>query len=328
MNIPLISVIIPVYNAEKYIASCVKSILEQSYESLEVILVNDGSKDSSLELCREFAKNDERVYVIDQPNAGPNASRNRGLAAAKGDFVVFVDSDDAFYSPATLEENIKFFDEDTEIDIVSFPQYREQKDGYLKTKDGQFIPQILTDKLTMFTNWYNGRLIDGHFPGKIFRKSLFEGWKLVETIRFTEDHYDIPNICRRVGKVKISGVGGYTYRCNPQSLIHSAYTPENRRGQFYSETNIYRYLCELNASDSAKAYFYNMALENAYYLSATKYADETLQILKEIPRINQGGSRLIKALRTLSSLVGFKNGFRIIRAAAKLSKLLAAKPNP
>ena len=90
----MVSVIIPVYNAEKYIRKCVSSVLRQSYSDLEVILVNDGSKDSSSEILHEISEEDQRVVAIDQENTGASGARNSGLDAATGDYIVFVDSDD------------------------------------------------------------------------------------------------------------------------------------------------------------------------------------------------------------------------------------------
>lgn len=89
-----ISIIVPVYNAEKTLGRCVRSLLGQTYPHIEVILVNDGSRDVSLALCRRFAEEDARIHVVDQPNGGVSAARNAGLAAATGDFVMFCDSDD------------------------------------------------------------------------------------------------------------------------------------------------------------------------------------------------------------------------------------------
>lgn len=317
---PLLSVIVPIYNSEKYLYSCVKSILSQTYVPLELILVNDGSTDSSLRICTEIAQQEERIILIDQHNAGPNAARNRGLKAAHGEFVVFVDSDDEFYSNDTLALNMDMFTENPDIDIVSFPQYREisQERGALQNKKQQFTRQILFDKLTMLTNWYNGKLIDGHFPGKIFRKKLFDGWKLTESIRFTEDHYDIPNICRRCNLILISGVGGYVYKFNPYSAIHTKYTPEKRRGQLYSELNIYNYLCELKAPDKFKEDLYNRAIENAYYLSLSKYAQEAIDLIGRVPIYWHGGSNFIKLMKLFTTIFGFKFGFNISKTIAAI----------
>lgn len=94
MKETLISVIIPVYNVEKYLPACVESVLAQTYRNLQIILVNDGSTDSSGEILEEYARKDERITVIHQENGGLSAARNTGLRAASGAYVTFLDSDD------------------------------------------------------------------------------------------------------------------------------------------------------------------------------------------------------------------------------------------
>ncbi len=89
-----ISVIIPVYNTEEYLSKCIESVINQDYDNLEVILVNDGSKDNSLKICKKYAEEDKRIVLIDKENTGVSDSRNRGLKIATGDYIAFVDSDD------------------------------------------------------------------------------------------------------------------------------------------------------------------------------------------------------------------------------------------
>lgn len=91
---PEISVIVPVYKAEQYLDRCVKSILEQTYQNFELILVDDGSPDNSPSLCDEWAKNDNHIYVIHKENGGASSARNAGLKIAKGRWIAFADSDD------------------------------------------------------------------------------------------------------------------------------------------------------------------------------------------------------------------------------------------
>lgn len=91
----LVSVIVPVYNAHRYLDACLESLTGQSYREIEIILVNDGSRDNSLELCETWAKRDPRIRVLSQKNAGPGAARNLGMASAGGEYLYFVDSDDA-----------------------------------------------------------------------------------------------------------------------------------------------------------------------------------------------------------------------------------------
>ena len=89
-----ISFIVPIYNVEKYIYQCVRSIMDQSYHNIEIILVNDGSPDKSGKIIDRLAKTDERIKVVHQKNAGVSAARNAGLAAAVGEYVLFIDGDD------------------------------------------------------------------------------------------------------------------------------------------------------------------------------------------------------------------------------------------
>lgn len=89
-----ISIIVPIYNAKQYLAKCIESILNQTYQNIEVILVNDGSKDNSLEICKEYAARDSRIIVIDKQNAGVALARNTGLQVATGKYIGFVDPDD------------------------------------------------------------------------------------------------------------------------------------------------------------------------------------------------------------------------------------------
>lgn len=92
---PDISVIVPVYNAEKYLNRCIDSVLSQSYNDFELILVNDGSQDGSLEICQEFAEKDNRIRVFSQANSGASAARNHGIDKANGEWITFVDADDS-----------------------------------------------------------------------------------------------------------------------------------------------------------------------------------------------------------------------------------------
>lgn len=91
---PLISVIVPVYNQERYVAECLRSVLSQVYRNLELVVINDGSTDRSLARIQQIARTDQRVIVLNTPNGGTSKARKLGLQVAKGEFIFFVDSDD------------------------------------------------------------------------------------------------------------------------------------------------------------------------------------------------------------------------------------------
>lgn len=318
MNI-LISIIIPVYNAEKYIGNCISSILNQTYGNFEIILIDDGSTDSCSGICDYFASHDSRIVVIHQQNAGPNAARNKGIIVARGEFLIFADADDEFYSPDTLELNIQPLLDNPDIDIVSMPQYREQQDGSMTTKALQFERKIISDKREMFTNWYNGRIIDGAFHGKIFRKTLFKGWKLIEEIRFTEDHYNIPDICQRCRNVLVSAVGGYIYKYNGESAIHSSYSDFKRFGQLKSQVRLCEYFKELGNCEKQEAEIYLRALENSYYLISTEYELSALQSISLLKKSYRAHNKNLLQffLSIIILVIGYTHGLKFAKGCLR-----------
>ena len=106
----LISVIVPVYNVEKFLPRCIESLQAQIYENIQIILVDDGSTDGSGKICREYADRDDRIHLIRQENAGAPAARNRALRMAQGKYVYFMDSDD-WAEPTMLEDMYKLAEE-------------------------------------------------------------------------------------------------------------------------------------------------------------------------------------------------------------------------
>lgn len=150
-NQALISVIIPVYNVEEYLRECVDSVIKQTYANLEIILVDDGSTDSSGKICDEYAEKDSRITVIHKNNEGPSKTRNAGLKRATGKYIYFLDSDDFIAENAI--ENLASTAESNQADLVFFDAFSfsdddsEIKQGYIikgtyETKGGY---EILTE---------------------------------------------------------------------------------------------------------------------------------------------------------------------------------------
>ena len=101
MEKPLVSIVIPVYNAAPHLAACIESVRKQTYENIEILLVNDGSKDVSLPICRMYGDIDPRIQVMDQENSGVSATRNTAIDRARGEYLQFVDADDRVAMEAT-----------------------------------------------------------------------------------------------------------------------------------------------------------------------------------------------------------------------------------
>lgn len=124
MNKPLVSIIVPIYNVEKYLEKCIKSLIKQTYSNLEIILVNDGSKDTSGTICDKFEKQDKRITVINKLNEGLSLARKTGIAAITGEYAMFVDGDD-WIDKDTIEMCIEKINDNPDLQCVLFSYTKE-----------------------------------------------------------------------------------------------------------------------------------------------------------------------------------------------------------
>lgn len=151
-----ISVIIPVYNSEKYVRRCIDSVIAQTYQNWEMILVDDGSVDNSLAILQEYENKDTRVNVVHQDNAGPGSARNTGIACATGEYIVFIDSDDRvnkeyFRKLSMKKEDVVFIDVN-QVDEKFRLLKSEQMSSYRGLSKDRFLRQQMTGKI----NWGGG----------------------------------------------------------------------------------------------------------------------------------------------------------------------------
>jgi len=180
-----ISIIIPIYNVEKYLPACVESILQQTYKNLEVILVDDGSPDRCPVICDELAQKDDRIQVIHQKNKGLSGARNTGIDNAQGDYLIFVDSDDTVEQ--TLVEELYTYAEKWNCAIVACGR------NYI-FEDGQIVCKIAHDESKVYgfeeamQEMNSFRLFDMSAWAKIYRKELFEDIRFPEG-KLSEDYY-------------------------------------------------------------------------------------------------------------------------------------------
>lgn len=314
MQLPIVSIIVPVYNAEKCLSKCIDSILEQSYENLELILVDDGSVDNSLQICVDYARKDERVRYYTKANGGPNSARALGIKKSSGAFLMFADADDEFLTKDTIQANMRYVVEDPDVDIVSFPQYTEGEDGTLIIKDSHKVTKLISDKREAFLNWYNGKLIEGGYYSKIYRRKVFNGWTLVEDIRFAEDNYHIPDLLSNANSILISKEGGYVYKYNSSSLIHSEFTLKKRYDLFRMQVRLYGCLCGFENVVKDKSRMFKNIIENAYYLTDSEYRDISVDMMGGLDRsaVEVCGWRLFhKILWYCTGILGYRKGLRV-----------------
>lgn len=212
----LISVIIPIYNTEKYLQACVDSVLSQTYANLEIILVDDGSTDTSGFVCDQYAEKDGRVVVIHKENAGMSSARNVGLDRAKGDYICFVDSDD-YIAENLCETAIRAFHKG-KIDIVAF-------DIILTDEDGKPIDQIESSH-GMFREREETlcKLLKNHLSNyawnKIYARRVFDGICFPEGYSWEDVGTTYKLLMNADGLVSIPEKL-YYYRQRKTSIIHN-----------------------------------------------------------------------------------------------------------
>lgn len=166
----LISVIVPVYNVEKYLEKCIQSILNQEYTELEIILVDDGSKDNSGKICDDYAKKDNRIKVIHKENGGLSDARNAGLKIALGEYIGFVDSDDYIDTDMYLTLYQLIENNNADISIVSFREFMNGKMIDVKeSKSLEIMSKIEGIKELLLDN-----KIQSYAWNKLFKKELFK----------------------------------------------------------------------------------------------------------------------------------------------------------
>lgn len=189
---PFISVIIPVYNVAQYLAKCIDSVLKQTYTNIEIILVNDGSTDSSGRICDDYAKVDKRIKVIHKVNGGQSDARNTAIDIANGDYLTFIDSDD-YVSPSYIEY---LLDLCTKYKgDISACSYQKVFDGEKKQVKSSDVIRVYSSRKAIELTLYQHKL-DCSFWGKMFKKDLFNN------IRFPKGIiYEDLAICYKVFEV-------------------------------------------------------------------------------------------------------------------------------
>lgn len=202
-----ISVVVPVYNVEDYLDRCVKSIISQTYENLEVILVDDGSPDGSPVMCDSWAQKDPRIKVIHKPNGGVSSARNAALDAATGDFIGFVDSDDwienDFYE--LLMKSLAENGSDIAFCGYCVVERSGEKKGYKNLLDSS-----ICDRNRYLYNVVSGG--DGGFIwNKLFRAKLFDGVRFSDEIVYSEDLLFNFVISQKAGKISFVNEEKYNY---------------------------------------------------------------------------------------------------------------------
>ena len=295
-----LSVIIPVYNVEKTLHRCVESVLKQSFQNFEMILVDDGSKDNSAIMVDEIALTDNRISVIHQRNQGLSAARNTGIKAATGRYITFIDSDD-FIAQDTFKGIMELLNTHPEYDILEFSVIE---------KYGSTAQHSLILKDCVYHNkqeyWLKGQAYRHTYAwNKIYRRELFENIEFPKGKNF-EDAHTLPKLVNAAKTIATTSLGTYYYcwnnagitaNANGQDLTslleaHLAYIMNNKK----IDANYYTHVLniQLDVYEATKAMpllpifpFYGNLKLTLLHLLGIKYLCKLNTFLHKVIKLNR-----------------------------------------
>lgn len=295
----LVSVVIPIYNVEKYLDRCVSSVVNQSYRNLEIILVDDGSPDRCPQMCDRWAEKDGRIKVIHKTNAGLGMARNTGIENATGEYICFFDSDD-YIAPETVSEAVAL-QQAQNTDLVVFGMSTVDSNGVVSTHIPEseklcyrgeeilvdFLPSVIQPDLPAPAT----RNLDLNACTCLFSARLIQdnGWRFVsEREIISEDVYSLLELYRYVDSVAVLKKSFYYYCENETSLTH-VYRPD----RFERSKQFYRACAEL-----CDRHGYPQALKKS---CMSPFLGNTVAAMKQAVAGNRKGKEIRRILKTITS---------------------------
>lgn len=272
----MFSIIVPVYNAEKYLRRCVDSILQQVYVDFELFLIDDGSNDSSGLICDEYAAKDNRVVVFHKENGGASSARNFGINYAKGEWISFVDSDD-YVLPTFLKTYIELIGDEVDLCVLGVipdysisTEYKIIKTSFNYSGDAKYALTLLNDcQMT------------GSLSNKIFKKSIIEKnhLRLNENFRYREDEEFLLRYLYHVRKCVATVKKEYVYMVPHLSKYNSVENLPTIMSMYSSAVRIY----SSNANDVTDSYQTELYIEILSLLKSD--FSKTIKILPKVFKI-------------------------------------------
>lgn len=221
----LISLVVPIYNVEHYLSSCIESIVRQSYKNLQILLIDDGSTDSCPSICEEWVAKDSRIEVVHKANGGLSDARNAGIERAKGKYIAFVDSDDMISSDMVEYLYRLLITHNADISVCQ--RARINEDGnLLDDANPLFHDYAVRGNDACMHDYFSAGRIDAVAWGKLYRRELFR------EVRYPvgKYHEDVFTTYRLMAQASVVAVGGerkYFYRVRKASITQSVFSPKH-----------------------------------------------------------------------------------------------------
>ena len=306
-----VSIVVPVYNVEDCLSYCVNSLRQQTYKNIEIILVDDGSTDSSGEICDQYAREDDRIKVLHIENGGLSNARNTGVKESSTDWIVFIDSDD-YYDHRAIEYLVKLRDK-YRVDLVATPviEVRNYENSdFLGDFREKYSGKL--DRRTALEQMFYGNYVGTHSGGKLYKKEIllrfpYPNGMLYEDLALAYEHIAS---CENIA---VSALNLYKYYRRPGSIVNSKYS--DRLLDFYKAMEWNRSYVERDYSgdrDMRRAlnvrYVFNglhivhAMLSSDMYAEVNKIRKEYIQYFKDvIPNSNVTRKNKLKYILFLVS---------------------------
>lgn len=273
-----LSIIIPVFNTEKYIARCIDSILNQTFLDWELIIIDDGSSDNSLTICNNYATHDNRITVLAQKNSGQGKARNLGISKAYGRYIAFLDSDDLLLDNNTFLYAVEFLNKNQNVDIVQFPFVRFNDNNFLcEPYKHNFIinhkNEIIehTDILNMIS--HSDPIIKTSPWAKVFRRDLFNHTKFPEGIIY-EDTFMFCDMVPYINAIAMIDCGLYGNFERKDSTTLAPLNAKKAFDKIVTLVKVYHTLCKYSKNKDLKRKMRFWVLKIAASLNAKFNTDD------------------------------------------------------
>ena len=292
-NSELISLIIPCYNAESTLEKCLESVISQSYQNLEIIIINDGSTDQTFNIINEFAEKDSRIVVINQKNAGVSAARNVGIKTASGSYICFVDSDDWVEKEycVVLHQIITHNDADISIAEAFF---EDEKGNLVQTIESENSKIAIYDQQTALRLLLEDKIIQSHPWAKLYKSELLKTVFFPENLEAFEDYCTMFTVFNSAKKVVKLNKAIYHYVQFDNSLSHNP-TPKRAYHFFLALMEAYQFLLSQNVDSAFRKSIVRNILKKSF------------MVLKRIIRNTNAEEMSLEKENIRKNLVAFLN---------------------
>lgn len=292
MTRPAVSILIPVYNAGRYLRECLESVVTQTYQPLEVVIVNDGSTDNSGEICADFAERYAFVKYIHKENGGVASARNMLLDHAKGDYSLFVDADD--WIDRDMVEALVAMIQNYNLDVAICGNYKEENG---KTYFDHYTGAVeVLSQAEAIEQFIIHKKLNGSLCNKLIKTSLFGEHRFPADISYGEDALMMWNVLQNVNQIGIIDRPFYHYRMNDASISHQMFGSKKMSGhkvweQIASDTRRLwpQYTCQAEVSFAVSDMWLLFYAAQSGYKRDAKIRKYQRHVSRELLKIGSSG---------------------------------------